>query len=38
MRVLGALALAALVALHAWKLPPWAVVLGCGGIGVALGG
>jgi chromate transporter len=34
----AALALAALVALHAWKLPPWAVVLGCGGIGVALGG
>jgi len=34
----AALALAALVALHAWKLPPWAVVLGCGGIGMALGG
>ena len=33
-----ALALAALLALNAWKLPPWAVVLGCGAAGAALGG
>ena len=33
-----ALALTALLALNAWKLPPWAVVLGCGLAGVVLGG
>ena len=33
-----ALALAALVALMGWKLPPWLVVLGCGALGGLLGG
>jgi len=33
-----ALALAALLALNAWKLPPWAVVAGCGAAGTVLGG
>lgn len=32
-----ALVLAALVALMAWKLPPWLVVMGCGAIGGLLG-
>jgi chromate transporter len=31
-----ALALLALVALMVWKMPPWAVVLGCAGAGWAL--
>ncbi|WP_229775929.1 chromate efflux transporter [Deinococcus ruber] len=31
-----ALALAAWLALAVWKLPPWAVVLGCAGVGLAL--
>jgi chromate transporter len=33
-----ALALLALVALAAWRLPPWAVVLACAAAGWALGG
>ncbi len=31
-----ALALAAYLALSAWRLPPWAVVLGCAGVGLVV--